>query len=408
MNPACTGSECRGCGGRYSLDETTGPCPDCGHPLSIVYDYDRIDGERFGRGERDDSLAHFDALLPISVRDLTPLRVGHTPLYALGEVDGVRLFIKDESGQPSGSLKDRASLLALAVSRSRGATRVALASTGNAAASTACLGASMGIPTATFIPRDAPPAKLAQARCFGASVFRVDGSYDDAVHSCRIVCAHMGWTDRTTAVNPFTREGKKTVAFEIAEQLPSIPDWVIVPTGDGNISSAVFKGFDELRRIGRIDRIPRIAVAQASGSAAITDAVQRTRRGEGGELRSCLGQTRADSIAVETPADGALAVQAVLRSDGDAIAVHDDAILSAMASAARRWGLFTEPAGAVSLAALHALCARGTIRPGESVVCLLTGSGLKDGSAALAYTAEPTELPAGVLSPALLAKIASP
>lgn len=339
-------------------------------------------------------IGRFDALLPYAVRDLVPLCVGDTPLHAVGLVDDCPLFLKDESGQPSGSLKDRATLSVLAAARARGAGCVAVASTGNAAASTACLAASAGLRAVVFVPASVPSGKLAQMRMYGASVALVQGGYDDAVRLCGQVCRETGWFERTTATNPFTREGKKTVVLELVEQLGGVPDWIMVPTGDGNILTAVFQGLRDLFQLGRITRLPRLVAAQARGSASIARAFERVRAGGRMQILPAEGTSRADSIAVKLPADGAGAVHALCETQGAAVVLEDAAILSAVELTARRWGVFVEPAAASAVAAFSQLRHAQIIAPGESVVCLLTGAGLKDASSALAHARAPYLLPA--------------
>jgi threonine synthase len=229
-------------------------------------------------------------------------------------------------------------------------------------------------------------------RSYGARVVLVEGNYDDAMRVCSAACRELGWYGRSTASNPFTREGKKTVALELGFQLPAPPDWAIVPSGDGNILSAVYKGFDELRALGHCARMPRLVAAQARGSASVAEAFDRVLRGEPFSLRESSGRTRADSIAVGIPADGFWAVHALVASRGCAVMVDDHEILAASARAARSWGVFAEPAAACGLAAYFQLRARGVIAAGERVVCLITGSGLKDPEAALAGVEPATTL----------------
>jgi threonine synthase len=301
----------------------------------------------------------------------------------LGQTLGLpHLSIKNDSLNPTGSLKDRASAVALARAAEIGARRVAVASTGNAGSSLAGLAASMGIPAAIFVPASAPRAKLIQSLLYGAQVFAVQGSYDDAFELCLQACDHFGWYNRNTAYNPYTIEGKKTVAYEIYEQLGNTaPDIVFVPTGDGCILSGVARGFRDLQTLGMIDRMPRLVAVQAQGANAIARALAGT-----GALSAIEAHSVADSISVDVPRNGAMAVRDVRRSGGRAVVVSDEAILAAVRELAATTGIFAEPAAAASLAGLRAYLEEGTEELAQSrheiVVLLVTGTGLKDVDAA--------------------------
>jgi len=288
------------------------------------------------------------------------------------------------TGNPSASIKDRASAVALLRAAAMGADTVAVASTGNAGSSTACVAAAMGLRAVVFVPETAPKAKLTQALAYGATVLGVRGSYDDAYDLCMQVCDERGWFNRSTGLNPFTREGKKTSMFEIWEQLGHTPDRIIVPTGDGNILSSAWKGWRDLHAAGLIDSLPRIDCAQSQGSAAICRSVKRVRAGEPvtdwclANIETVAAHTVADSISVDKPRDGLAAVKAVIDSGGEAVTVSDDEILSAISELASMAGVFAEPAAAAPWAVAKRLAEDGRIGRDEHVVLLITGSGLKD------------------------------
>jgi threonine synthase len=243
----------------------------------------------------------------------------------------------------------------------------------------------MGIRTRIFIPRAAPAAKVAQLLAFGAEVLAVDGTYDQAFDLCLAATERFGWYNRNTGYNPFTREGKKSVSFEICEQMGwRVPDLVVVSVGDGNIISGVWKGFEDFRRIGFIDRVPRLLAVQAAGSAAVVNALEGD-----GVIRPVSGETVADSISVSVPRDGDAAVQAVRASGGFGITVTDDEILAAIPEVARGAGVFGEPAGVASYAGLRKAVEAGLIDPGWTVVVLITGNGLKDIASVMKVTGEP-------------------
>jgi threonine synthase len=402
------GFQCYACATRQPGGFSGFTCPACGGNLEVLYDGDRVAASAFPSDRMD--IFRYAALLP--VRDLTlapPLRVGRTPLYRadrLGAAAGLRhLHLKDDGLNPSASFKDRAGAVALVVALERGARVIAGATTGNAGSSMACLAASVGMPCVIFVPEKAPAAKIAQLLVFGATVLAVRGTYDEAFDLCVKVCKERGWFNRNTGLNPFTREGKKTCSFEIWEQLGNTaPDRVLVPTGDGNIISGIWKGFRDLKALGRIDRLPKLDCVQSESSAAICRAVQRTRKARGRgpvdwtrvEIEPVLSSTIADSISVDLPRDGLAAVRAVIESGGEGVTVSDADILAAIPEIARASGVFAEPAAAATWAGARKLAAERKIGAEESVVCLMTGSGLKDIARAREAAGEPHVIAATV------------
>jgi threonine synthase len=390
---------CVVCGSVYQEGPTLYACPACGDlaTLRVSYDYDAVRAEvnrdAFAAQPLTDQWRYLP-LLPLRISEVSiPLRVGGTQLYP---VPGLRqelglphLWVKDDTSNPSASLKDRASSVAILKARELGYNEIATASTGNAAASLACLAASLGVRCHIFLPESAPRAKVVQLLVFGANVLPVQGTYDDAFKLCTEVCQAFSWYNRNTGYNPYTVEGKKTVSMEIAEQLGwEPPDTVIVPAGDGCILSGVWKGFTDLHRIGLIDRLPRLVAAQAEGSQAIKQAFDGD-----GTIRPVRVDTLADSIAVSLPRNGTMAVQDVRASRGKAVAVSDGEILEAMKLLGRTAGIFGEPAGVTALAGLVKLLSSGDISPGERVVIMVTGSGLKDVDSALKGVNAPLPLP---------------
>ncbi len=372
------------CGKTYQECPTLFNCPPCGDlaTLRVSYDYDaaRRDFTRETLGSKPfvDQWRYLP-LLPL--RGLTapsPLRVGATPLYPVRRLRqslGLdRLWVKDDTSNPSGSLKDRASAVAILKGRELNYEEIATASTGNAAASLACLSASVGTRCHIFVPKSAPVAKMVQLLVFGADVLAVEGVYDDAFKLCIAACHEFGWYNRNTGYNPYTVEGKKTVSMEIAEQLGwEPPDTVVVPVGDGCILSGVWKGFVDLQRVGLIGRLPRLVAAQAEGSQAI----KRAFEGDGA-IRPIEPSTLSDSLSVSLPRNGIMAIQDLKASGGVAVAVSDDEMLEAIGLLGRTTGIFGEPAGVAALAALLKLRSRGEVSQGERVVILVTGTGLKD------------------------------
>lgn len=352
-------------------------CPSCGKNLEVVFDLTKPLARRV-RARRGCGLDRWRDVLPLRADTPSiPLLIGDTPLYdsaALAKDTGFRrVMVKDDGRLPSASFKDRASSVAILRALNLNRRRVVAASTGNAAASLACLSAAVGVRTLIFVPAAAPEAKIAQLLVFGATVFAVDGTYDDAFDLSVKATETFGLYNRNTGLNPFTREGKKICAYEIAEQMGwNVPEYVIVATGDGNIISGVAKGFFELKTLGLTRRVPRMIAAQSTRSNAIARALKT------GRLRPVRATTVADSISVDLPRDGDLAVDYIRRSDGFAVEVTDAEILAAIPYLARKAGVFAEPAAACAAAALRRAARDRCIPRTASVLCLVSGNGLKD------------------------------
>jgi len=271
---------------------------------------------------------------------------------------------------PSGSLKDRASELVVADANRLGIKEIVCASTGNAASSLACLCASMGKKAVIFAPKQAPQAKLVQIRVHGAELHLVAGTYDDAFAAALEYSAQNDCLNRNTAYNPFTIEGKKTAGLEIWRQLGSVPDWIVVPVGDGVILAAIHKAFFDLLSCGIIEYLPKLLAVQAESSDAITS------YWESSEYRDAANpMTIADSISVKAPSNAHGAVVALRESEGKAIRVHDDAILRDQKELARKTGVFAEPSAAATLSGLLGAIDNGWIEDDDKVVLLISGHG---------------------------------
>jgi len=396
MKEKILGMKCVHCGTEYLCEGMQYLCDSCGCNFEVIYDYGAI-GKKLNReslaGDKNFSVWRYWELLPLADRShIMPLQIGWTPLYRADRLEkklGLKaLYLKDDGRNPSGSFKDRASSVAIAKALELGFPTIAGASTGNAASSSACLGASLGISPVIFVPAAAPEAKVAQLLVFGATVYAVRGTYDDAFDLCTEVCLEYGWFNRNTGYNPYTREGKKTVSFEICEQLDwEVPDTVLVPVGDGNIITGVWKGFKDLHGVGLIDRLPRLIAVQSEKSPAVVDAIL-----SGKPVCQVSATTIADSISVDLPRDGEAAVKAVRESKGTGILVSDEAILESILTIARGAGVFAEPAGATAYAGLEKLRAEGTVGDDETVVCLVTGNGLKDVKSAIRVAGAPISI----------------
>ncbi len=315
--------------------------------------------------------------LPVEKTYFPAIPVGNTPLWEperlRRSLGFPRLYLKDESANPTGSLKDRASYLVAAFARQHHIRDIVLASTGNAGSSMAGVGAAADLNVTLFLPKSAPPAKMIQALQYGANVIRVDGNYDMAYDLSMEYSQQHGGLSRNTAHNPMTIEGKKTVALEIYQQLGhSCPDYVFVPVGDGVILAGVYKGFRDLVKTGLLEKVPTIYAVQTEGSSAMYRALQHN--GAFGE--PIASNTIADSISVDIPRNGYYACTQIREHNGRCLTVSDNAVVQAQKALSTESGLFAEPAAAASYAGF--LSARETLPADAVVVLLLTGNGLKD------------------------------
>jgi threonine synthase len=378
-------------------------CRVCGSGgiLDARYDYDAVKPvltlDALGRRPRD--LWRYAELLPVPAGvPRPPLQVGWTPIVEaprLAALVGVRrLFLKDEGRNPTSSFKDRASSVGVAKALEFDYTAVACASTGNAASSLAGLAASVGLPSFIFVPERAPEPKIAQLLIFGATVFRVRGSYEQAFDLCRAACERFHWYNRNSGTNPYLVEGKKTAGLEIAEQFLTgplldepLPDWVAVSVGDGCTIGGITKGLHEFKRLGLARVMPRMLGVQAEGASPIARAFEQKA-----DVVPSASDTIADSIAVGTPRNWRRALAWVRASRGAMIAVPDAEILGAMRATARLGGVFAEPAGAAAVAGLHAAVARGVVPADAAVLAVITGNGLKDIRAAMDVAGRPHDV----------------
>ena len=388
--------QCIKCGKTYPATPDLTTCT-CGGVLEIVYDYDEIK-KRLTKAvlaERTErTMWRYRELLPIEeTTEPTPLRVGWSPLYdeprLAAQLGLKQLWVKDDGLNPTGALKDRASAMAVAKAREAGAGVIACSSTGNAASSLAGNAAAAGLATYIFVPSRAPKGKVAQLMTFGATVISVQGSYEETFELSRQAINRWGWYNRNAAINPYLSEGKKTVAYEILEQLGwQAPDYIAISVGDGCTIAGLWKGLKDLYAVGLIDRLPRLISAQAEGCCPINRAVVR-----GGGWEPMEENTFADSIAVGVPRNGDKALMAIRESQGLAVNVSDREIMEAQQLLGRSCGVFGEPAGVTATAGVKKLCEQGILGREETVVSVVTGNGLKDVANAIKACGEPISIP---------------
>ena len=378
--------KCTDCGKEYSTADVMYLCPACSRqnttnaPLSgvlgILYDYENIRKKPhvFESLKKN----NFASLLPIrNIENLPPLRIGMTPLYSSARPDGkplpFRVHLKDDSQNPTWSFKDRASALVSAWAIENKLGIIVTASTGNAGSSIAGICASQNQKAVVLVPENAPLAKLTQIIMYGATIVPIKGTYDEAFDLSIKATEEFGWYNRNTAYNPLTIEGKKTVSFELFEQLHfRVPARIFVPVGDGVIISGVYKGFEELLRLNLIDNMPVIVAVQAEGS----DNLVRNLNSE--YFRVIQSVTIADSISVDVPRNFRMARKFIQKYEGEMITVSDGEIIAASSILSKNTGLFAEPAAAAAFAGLLSYIQDGKIDDDSDNVVLLTGSGLKD------------------------------
>ncbi len=369
-------------------------CPHDGGNVDVLLDYEFLKRQSLVdqiSASRDFSIWRYLPLLPVVDPgfERTPLyTVGWTPVYELpilSQQAGLKqLWIKDDGRNPTASYKDRASAVVVARAGEVKAEVIVTASTGNAGAALAGMAAACGRKAIIFAPRTAPQAKIAQLLVFGAQVILVDGNYDQAFDLSVGASQEFGWYCRNTGYNPFTAEGKKTAAFEIWEQILLLNKkisekiCIFVSVGDGNIISGIHKGFKDLKELGLIDFVPKIFGVQSEGSSAIVNAFEEKTE----EIKLVHATTLADSISVDLPRDGLRAVRAATQTGGAFVKVSDQEILSAIGKLGKA-GIFSEPAGATAYAGVLKAAATGIIKADDPVVCIITGSGLKDVKAAM-------------------------
>jgi threonine synthase len=401
--PRVTGMACRNC----RLEQPLGlsyVCPACFGPLEVTYDLG-VAGATFTRAAiaaRAPGIWRYLELLPVDRAPARGLPVGSTPLVAADRLAPVlavdRLWIKDDTRNPSLSFKDRAVAVAAARAVEFGVPALACASTGNLAGATAAAAAAVGLPAYVFIPADLEPAKVAHALAYGATVLPINGTYDDVNRLCLEIADETGWGFVNINLRPFYAEGSKTLAYEIAEGLGwRAPDVVVAPVASGAMFTRLARGFEELVELGLIeDRPIRFVGGQAAGCAPAATAFER-----GTDVLEPVRvpDTIVRSLAIGNPADGAYAVELARESGGSIEAVEDAVTAQAIRDVARLEGIYPETAGGVTLGAVAAARARGVIRDGDEVVALLTGNGLKtpdavsfaiDGRAGLAPTIPPS------------------
>lgn len=375
------GLKCRECGKLYP-PVALHVCEFCFGPLEVDYNYDEIkrhiSRERIENGPK--SLWRYADLLPVEGPPTVGLYAGFTPLIEaknLGAELGLKkLYIKNDTvNHPTLSFKDRVVAIAITRARELGFTAVACASTGNLANSVAAHAAEARLQCYVFIPGDLEAGKILGSLIYAPTVVAVEGNYDDVNRLCSEVAGEYQWAFVNINIRPYYAEGSKTLAFETAEQLGwKAPDHVVVPVASGSLLTKIWKGFNEFKTLGLIDRADvRVSGAQAEGCAPVASAFKEGRD----FIRPVKPKTIAKSIAIGNPADGYYALKAVHESKGAMETATDEETVEGIKLLARTEGIFAETAGGVTIAVLKKLAEKGIISKEETVVAYVTGNGLK-------------------------------
>jgi threonine synthase len=376
---------CQSCGRIYRPIDPIYTCK-CGGSLNLIYNYDLI-AERVSRDDlksRQGGVWKYTEFLPMESRHKISLGEGESQLVEckrLGKILGFRnLYIKDETRNPTGSFKDRGMTIAISKAVEFGASSVAIASTGSAGGSASAYAAKAGLQCIVLAPTTAPALKVVQIGVFGSRIIRTRGSLDDACDLLEKAVKRFGWHDMTTSLktNPWLGPGLKTGAYEIADQLDwRSPDWVMVPVGSGSNLTSYWQGFQDFQQLDFIDRLPKMVGTQPSGIAPLVRAHEQNRSPDNIEPWT-ERMTIASGIGSLLPPDGDTALRAIRDSEGTAVHVSDDDILKAEVHLASEEGIFAEPSGALSVAGAKRLLDAGVIDKDDTVVAVVTGSGLKD------------------------------
>ena len=374
--------ECARCAKQYEAGRVYNLCA-CGSPLWVRYDLKRLDAARWREQltARPPTLWRYREVLPVRDQScITSLGEGCTPLLharRLGEKLGMAsLYLKDESLNPTGSFKARGLAVAVSMAKELGLERLAVPSAGNAGGALAAYAAQAGLAATVFMPEATPLVNRMECRLFGAEVVLVPGSIKDCARALRERATSKDWFDCSTLREPYRLEGKKTMAYEVVEQLLGrVPDAMIYPTGGGTGLIGMWKAFEEMQQLGWIgERRPRMFAVQASGCAPIVRAYAQ------GALQAeewLDPETIASGLRVPSAIGDFLMLRALRESRGGALAVEDGAMLAAVRELAEEEGVITSPEGGAALAALRRLLADGHLSGLETVVLFLTASGYK-------------------------------
>jgi threonine synthase len=376
----------------------------CFGPLEVAYDYDfvksQVSRESIAAGPH--SLWRYKAMLPIEGDRYVDTQTGFTPLvraHNLGKVLGLNnVYVKNDTVNPTFSFKDRPVSIASSKALELGFDTLACASTGNLAGSVAAHAAKAGMRGVVFIPADLEPSKISGALAYSPTLVAVDGNYDDVNRVCSEIADRYHWAFANINMRPYYSEGSKTLAYEVAEQLGwRLPDRAIVPIASGSLFTKVWKGFQELGKLGLVDpaaTLPKMVGAQALGCSPVVTAWDANTL----DVVPVKPTTIAKSLAIGNPADGYYSLKIMKQSGGEATSVTDEEIIEGMKLLARTEGIFAETAGGVTVGVLKKLVEQGQVDPDELIVVYVTGNGLKTQESLVGQLNDPVYVRASMAS----------
>jgi threonine synthase len=393
--------KCKQCGREYPPTKTY-VCEECFGPLEVTYNIDSTELTRKTFQNRPNTVWRYLELLPIQDKTkIVDLGAGYTILHKCHRLAKTlrlkSLYVKDDSVNPTYSFKDRPATVAASKAVEFKAKAFGAASTGNLAAAVAAHAAKAGLPCYVFVPADIELGKIVQASTYGAKIVAVKGTYDDANRLAAQAAETYDWALANINVRPYYVEGSKTLAFEVCEQLGwETPDHVVVPVGSGALLCALQRGFDQFKELNLIENTKiRVSGAQPSGCAPVVNAF-KSNSNDVTPIE--YPDTIAKSLAIGDPGSGLEAVKTIRQSGGTAESVTDAEIVDGIKLLAKTEGIFTEPAGGVTVAVLKKLVKSGDISSDEKVVCYITGNGLKAIEAVLHHVPKPIEIESNLKS----------
>lgn len=386
---------CDGCRKVWDPFQGLYACPDCGSSLHTAFDIENNKGfvkEVISQGKNFWDYKALTSLKP----ETSPLGMGegNTPLVACAKTSGdlnINYYVKNETLNPSGTFKDRCMSVSISKAKEFGAEGIIIGSAGNAGASAAAYSAKAGLPCYVLIPSKTILARITQTIMYGARVILVNGNVNNCIDLIKELSGKPGFHNVTTAAryNPYQADGPKMIAYSLAHDMGwEVPNWILVPIGGGGILSSIWQGYKDMYKVGLIKRLPRMVGMQAAGCAAVVKAFKENKRPEEVEDFGS-SQTIAAAIADPYPLDGWTALQAIYESKGCAVAVDDEEILGGQQLLASKEGIFPEAASSTTVSGTYKLVEKGLIKKGDSVISIITGTGLKD----ISFAAERISLP---------------
>lgn len=384
---ACLSStylKCHNCESKYDLDQN-GRCLKCGGILHVNYNYNELEYKEVMKSftNGSDGIWKYSMLLPpINDENIISLGEGNTSLIKSTNIQkdlGIHsLFFKNETTNPTGSFKDRASSVSISLAKEFSHNAIVISSSGNAAASAAAYAARGNIKCNVFIPESTPKSKIKQSRIYGANILKIKGNFSDSfkeaiVQSNEIKCPNL----TSTFLNPFAIEGYKTIAFEIWQQLIDCPDWILVPTGAGPLLYGIYKGFVEINKLGFIDKIPRFVAIQSEGCMPIVRGFESKSKVKMWDNPHTIASAISDTLNGYED-EGDLVLDIVYKTNGYAVSVSDDEIIESSMELGSKEGIYVEYAAASSIAGFKKMVGNKMFKSNDVIICILTGSGLKE------------------------------